>query len=102
MHNQKRYRYFIYMRIFFKISTNLSRNKRETEVIWTEEKAIEFCNNYIKKSQTYKACSKVPSVSADSLIANCILDVMVGLHLYIIYLVGSAIIMNSTFKFVST
>nr|XP_034329094.1 uncharacterized protein LOC105339666 [Crassostrea gigas] len=59
-----------------KISTNLSRNKRETEVIWTEEKAIEFCNNYIKKSQTYKACSKVPSVSADSLIANCILDVM--------------------------
>lgn len=57
------------------IPAYLSRNKRETEVIWTKEKATEFCNNFIKKSQTYNACSEVPSVSADFLIESCVLDI---------------------------
>lgn len=51
--------------------------KREAEVNWTQEKAKEFCNNFIKQSQTYKACSRVPSLSPDSLIENCVLDIMV-------------------------
>uniref|UniRef100_A0A8W8J2H6 von Willebrand factor D and EGF domain-containing protein n=1 Tax=Magallana gigas TaxID=29159 RepID=A0A8W8J2H6_MAGGI len=55
---------------------NLSRMKREAEVNWTRERAREFCNNFIKQSQTYKACSRVPSVSPDSLIENCVLDIM--------------------------
>lgn len=55
--------------------------KREAEVNWTREKAREFCNNFIKQSQTYKACSRVPSVSPDSLIENCVLDIMVCLLL---------------------
>lgn len=53
--------------------------KREAEVNWTRERAREFCNNFIKQSQTYKACSRVPSVSPDSLIENCVLDIMVCL-----------------------
>lgn len=51
--------------------------KREAEVIWTREKASDFCNNFIKQSQTYKACSRVQSVSPDSPIENCVLDIMV-------------------------
>uniref|UniRef100_A0A8W8J040 VWFD domain-containing protein n=1 Tax=Magallana gigas TaxID=29159 RepID=A0A8W8J040_MAGGI len=56
---------------------NISRKKREAAVIWTREKASDFCNNFIKQSQTYKACSRVPSVSPDSRIENCVLDIMV-------------------------
>nr|XP_034329096.1 von Willebrand factor D and EGF domain-containing protein-like isoform X2 [Crassostrea gigas] len=55
---------------------NISRKKREAAVIWTREKASDFCNNFIKQSQTYKACSRVPSVSPDSRIENCVLDIM--------------------------
>lgn len=51
--------------------------KREAEVNWTQEKAREFCNNFIKQSQTYKACSRVPSLSPESLIENCVLHIMV-------------------------
>eukprot|EP00105_Crassostrea_gigas_P023673 XP_011443598.1 PREDICTED: von Willebrand factor D and EGF domain-containing protein [Crassostrea gigas] len=60
---------------FDEVPEYLSRNKRETEIIWTKEKATEFCNNFIKKSQTYNACNEVPSVSADFLIESCILDI---------------------------
>lgn len=64
---------------FFLGQINISRTKREAEVIWTRKKASDFCNNFIKQSQTYKACSRVPGVSPDSLIENCVLDIMVCL-----------------------
>eukprot|EP00105_Crassostrea_gigas_P031284 XP_011453935.1 PREDICTED: von Willebrand factor D and EGF domain-containing protein-like [Crassostrea gigas] len=50
--------------------------KRETNQIWTQEKATEFCNNFIKKSQTYKACNEVPSVPSGFFIKSCVLDIM--------------------------
>lgn len=70
--------YYIRYCFSYQVPEYLSRNKRETEIIWTKEKATEFCNNFIKKSQTYNACNEVPSVSADFPIESCILDIEVS------------------------
>ncbi|XP_061170596.1 von Willebrand factor D and EGF domain-containing protein-like [Saccostrea echinata] len=53
-----------------------SRIKREADIIWSKSKAQEYCNNFMKKSQTFDACSSVPSVNSNFLMENCVLDIL--------------------------